>query len=154
MTPTFRGISFSRRKWPSMQKAVSTLSCVHVTMWVWHIHHRADVSVDLIASFNKMKTLTTDRSIILSAMEKSTLLQVCVHVYVCLCVCPEMTLHGHSSSFQLSPDRDMVRRVIPLFTPSEDEVTARTVYVVREPVLHVDIINTLFLSCCLSLSHS
>lgn len=34
------------------------------------------MSVDVIAGFNKMKSLTTDRAIILSAMERSTLLEV------------------------------------------------------------------------------
>ena len=36
----------------------------------------ADVSIDLIASFNKMRSLTTDRNLIVSAMERSSLLQV------------------------------------------------------------------------------
>ena len=41
---------------------------------------KTDVSLELIASFNKMKTITTDLALVVQAVEHSTVLQV-------LCVC-------------------------------------------------------------------
>jgi len=42
-----------------------------------------DVSVEVIANFNKMKSFTEDRTLIIKAMKNSSLLEVCV----CVCVC-------------------------------------------------------------------
>ena len=53
------------------------LSCVHVV---------TDISVETIASFNKMKSLTTDIKMIVQVMKSSNLLEV--HIFVCLtCRC-------------------------------------------------------------------
>ena len=62
-------------------------------------HLFADVSVDVIAGFNKMKDLTTDREIILHAMEKSTLLEVSCNRWSCpLSVSPFLVMHREAVS--------------------------------------------------------
>lgn len=40
------------------------------------LRYLADISVEVIASFNKMKSLTTDTSLIIQAMQRSSLVEV------------------------------------------------------------------------------
>ena len=65
-----------------------------------------------------MRSLTTDRNLIVSAIERSSLLQV-------RCQSKRPSSSDDSDPLQLSSDRDMVCRVSPLYTPSEDEVTRK-----------------------------
>ncbi|XP_019854798.1 PREDICTED: la protein homolog isoform X2 [Amphimedon queenslandica] len=71
-------------------------------------HAQGHIPVSLIASFNKMKSLTSDQSLVIEAMEKSPLLK-------------------------LTPDREYVYRVEPLPLLEEKEVNSRTIYVENLP---------------------
>jgi La-related protein 7 len=81
-----------------------------------------DVPIELIASFNKMKALTTDESMVLQAIEKSSLLQV-------------------------SPDHKCVCRSTPLPSLSEADINSRTIYVENLPnVINHDKLRNVFKS--------
>lgn len=69
-------------------------------------HPEGYVSLELIASFNKMKTITTDLALVVQAVEHSTVLQ-------------------------LSEDRKWVKRASPL--PTSSDVDVRTIYIENLP---------------------
>lgn len=71
-------------------------------------HPESYVSVDVIASFNRMKSLSSDRNLIIQAINKSQLLE-------------------------LSSDEKWVRRSIPLPSLPEKEIDSRTIYVENLP---------------------
>eukprot|EP00731_Ephydatia_muelleri_P019336 Em0012g161a len=69
-------------------------------------HPEGYVALELIASFNKMKSITTDLGLVVQAVE-------------------------HSSVLQLSEDKKWVKRVSPL--PTSSDVDMRTIYIENLP---------------------
>ena len=67
--------------------------CMYVCTYVCLCLIAADISVDVIAGFNKMKFLSTDRSLVLQAMQNSSLVEVCVCVHACVRVCDYMNCY-------------------------------------------------------------
>ena len=120
-------------------------------LFLWH----ADVPVEVIANFNKMKSFTEDRALVIRAMKNSSLLEVwvlfvcvcCACVRVCVWVCvvmidnikyvhnvPAYTGYFH---FKVSSDEQFVRRATPLSEPSY--VDERTLYVVSLTTKHTTV---------------
>ena len=99
----------------------------------------------MIASFKKMKALTSDRSLILKAVQNSSIVEVrmiskrkdcaCIHhavqckLSLSLFLSLSLTHSLTHSLTQLSEDKQLLRRVAPMPSLSSADVDSRTIYV-------------------------
>ncbi len=102
---------------------------VHVCTYIGFSLH-TDIPIKVIASFNRMKELTSDLSLILQAIRNSSLVEVCAT--------PLLPLYTSVVwlvvLIQLSEDGDMLRRCVPLQEIAQTDVDCRTIYVVHHVV--------------------
>ena len=72
----YKGVCVSKCSYRLIDGTHSLYINISVLHYVWTIFIAVDVPVEIIASFNKMKSLTEDRTLIIKAMKSSSLLEV------------------------------------------------------------------------------